>query len=280
VAADVATRYPERAGELGVDQAEIERWQRAADSIVVPFDDELGVTQQSEGFTRYRRWDFTKTTADDYPLLLHFPYYQLYSSQVIKQADLVFALYVCGECFTPEQKRRDFDYYEQITVRDSSLSASIQSIVAAEVGHLDLAYRYFRETALVDLQNLAGNTKDGLHLASLAGACLAVVAGFGGLRNYGHGLSFSPRLPEPLTMIRFRLMLRGRCIRVEIGREQTCYELIDGDPITIYHYGEEVTLRPDRPQPLACPPMPSISPVEPPAGRQPEQEGVGQNGES
>ena len=151
-------------------RAELATWRAAADAIVVPFDEELGVTAQSEGFTRYRHWNFAATDTDEYPLLLHYPYYLLYSSQVVKQADLVFALYVCGDCFSAEQKRRDFDYYEPITVRDSSLSASIQAIVAAEVGHLDLAYDYFRETALIDLHDRAGNTADGLHLASLAGA--------------------------------------------------------------------------------------------------------------
>jgi alpha,alpha-trehalose phosphorylase len=280
VAADVASRYPDQAGALGVDQAEIERWQRAAESMVVPFDDELGVTQQSEGFTRYRHWDFSKTSADHYPLLMHYPYALLYSSQVIKQADLVFALYLCGDQFTPEQKRRDFEYYEPITVRDSSLSASIQSIVAAEVGHLDLAYRYFRETALVDLQNLAGNTKDGLHLASLSGACLAVVAGFGGLRNYGQGLSFAPRLPDALTMLRFHLVIRGRRLRVEIRSDHACYEVLEGDPLTIRHHGEPLTLQPGTPQARACPPLPPIHPVEPPPGRPPGEEGVGRNGDA
>ena len=134
VAADTATRYPQRAADLGVEAAEIEAWRNAAGNMVVPFDDELGVTSQSGGFTRYRHWDFAATPAEDYPLLLHYPYYLLYSSQVIKQADLVLALYLCGDAFSAEQKRRDFDYYEAITVRDSTLSASMQAIVAAETG--------------------------------------------------------------------------------------------------------------------------------------------------
>src|SRR3712207_7920036 len=123
--------------------------------MVIPFDDELGVTAQSEAFTRYRKWDFDGTPDENYPLLPHYPYYALYSSQVVKQADLVFALYACGDCFSAEQKARDFDYYERITVRDSSLSASIQAIVAAEVGHLELAYDYLAETAFIDLRDLA-----------------------------------------------------------------------------------------------------------------------------
>ena len=182
----------QRAAELGVDEEEIAAWRDAADAIVIPFDDELGVTPQSEGFTRYRHWDFARTPAEDYPLLLHYPYYLLYSSQVVKQADLVFALYVCGDHFSAEQKARDFEYYEAITVRDSSLSACVQAIVAAEVGHLDLAYDYLRETAFIDLRDLAFNTNDGLHLAALAGAWLVAVAGFGGMRDHGDTLRVRP----------------------------------------------------------------------------------------
>jgi alpha,alpha-trehalose phosphorylase len=274
-AADVASRYPERAAELGVDAREIAAWRAAADNMVVPYDAELGVTAQSEGFTRYRRWDFESTRPEEYPLLLHYPYYLLYSSQVVKQADLVLALYLCGDRFTPEQKRRDFDYYEGITVRDSSLSASIQAIVAAEVGHLDLAYEYFLETALIDLHDRAGNTADGLHLAALAGALHVAVAGFGGMRDYGDVLAFSPRLPEQLTGLAFRLLYRGRRIRVDVGADHARYELLAGEPIDLLHHGETVTLAPASPQTLACPERPECSPVEPPPGRAAGGRGVG-----
>src|SRR3954454_13536570 len=179
-AADLAVAHPQRAAQLEVDEEEIASWRDAAGAMVIPFDPDLRVTAQSEGFTRYRKWDFEETTQDEYPLLLNFHNYLLYSSQVIKQADLVFALYACGDRFDAEQKARDFDYYERLTVRDSSRSACIQAIVAAEVGQLDLAYDYFGETAFIDLRDLAFNTRDGLHLASLAGSWLAAVAGFGG----------------------------------------------------------------------------------------------------
>ncbi|HVL22894.1 MAG TPA: glycosyl hydrolase family 65 protein, partial [Thermomicrobiales bacterium] len=256
VAADAASRYPERAAELEVDAAEIASWRKAAAAIVVPFDDELGVTAQSEGFTRYRRWDFVGTPPSQYPLLLHYPYYLLYSSQVIKQADIVFALYLCGDRFTPEQKRRDFEYYERMTVRDSSLSASIQAIVAAEVGHLDLAYEYFRETAFVDLRDLAGNTSDGLHLAALAGTPLVVVAGFGGMRDHGETLAFAPRLPPALGRIRFRMMYRGRRLRVDVRDGEACYELLAGEPLEILHFGEPLTVAMGAPETRSCPPPP------------------------
>jgi alpha,alpha-trehalose phosphorylase len=277
-AADGADRYPERAAELGVDQREIAAWRRAAGAMVVPFDDELGVTAQSEGFTRYRPWDFAATSSDEYPLLLHYPYYLLYSSQVVKQADLVFALYLCGDSFSLAQKRRDFEFYEAITVRDSSLSAAIQAVVAAEVGHLHLAYEYFQETALVDLWDLAGNTADGLHLASLSGAWLVAVAGFGGMRDHGRTLAFAPRLPEPLTGISFRLMYRGRRIRVDIGAGYAYYELLGGEAIELYHHGESFTLALGVPQTRTCPESSHVAPVGPPPGRVAYQHGIGVNG--
>ena len=274
-AADAAARHPNRAAEFGVTADEMAAWRTAAEHVVVPFDRELGVTSQSEGFTRYRGWDFAATRPDQYPLLLHFPYYLLYSSQVVKQADLVFALYLCGDCFAPEQKRRDFLYYEAMTARDSSLSASIQSIVAAEIGNLELAYEYLRETAFVDVWDLAGNTQDGLHLASLAGAWLAVVGGVGGLRDHGTILTLSPRLPPQLARVCFRLVYRGRHIRVDIGPEDARYDLLSGDAVVLQHHGVSITLEPGRAQVHACPPLDPAPPVAPPPGREPCRHDVG-----
>jgi alpha,alpha-trehalose phosphorylase len=274
IATEIASRHQRRAAAAGVDQAEIDAWRAAADAIVIPYDDELGITAQSEGFTRYRPWDFEDTPPESYPLLLHYPYYLLYSSQVVKQADLVLALYTCGDCFDLGQKQRDFAYYETITVRDSSLSASIQAIVAAEVGQLELAYNYLRETALVDLRDIAGNTDDGIHLASMAGAWLATVAGFGGMRDHGDTLVFAPRLPPRLTRLAFRLLYRSRRLRIVVTDDNACYEL-DGDPLEIFHHGESVTLRAGEPVTLACPPPGVTEPVAPPAGREPSHRGVG-----
>jgi alpha,alpha-trehalose phosphorylase len=275
VAADVVERYPERGHELGVEQGEVEAWRAAAGAIAVPFDAKLGVTAQSEGFTRYRPWDFASTREDEHPLLLHYPYYLLYSSQVVKQADLVLALYLFGDRFDAEQKLRDFDYYEAITVRDSSLSASIQAIVAAEVGHLQLAYDYFRETSLIDLHDLAGNTADGLHLAALSGAWLVAVAGFGGMRDQGDVLSFAPRLPAPLTRLSFRVVYRGSCLLVDIRTDEVRYELLSGEPLGVFHCGEPVCLTAGSPQTRAYSTPPEPPPVTPPHGRTAGRHGVG-----
>ena len=181
-AADAVERHPQRAAELGVDDEETAGWRDAAQAVLIPYDEVLGVHPQAEGFTQHQLWSFDGTDPDQYPLLLHFPYFDLYRKQVVKQADLVLALFVCGDAFSPEEKARDFEYYERLTVRDSSLSAGTQAVVAAEVGHLELAYDYFAEAARMDLDDLEHNTRDGIHIASVAGTCIAAIAGFGGLR--------------------------------------------------------------------------------------------------
>jgi alpha,alpha-trehalose phosphorylase len=268
-AADTADRYPDRARELGVDSEEIASWRDAAEKIAIPFDEALGVHSQANNFTRHQIWDFDGTAPQQYPLLLHFPYFDLYRKQVVKQADLVLAMYMCGASFTAEQKARNFEYYEMLTVRDSSLSACIQAVIAAEVGHLDLAYDYLAEAALIDLRDLEHNTGDGLHIASLAGAWIALVGGFGGVRHTGSTLSFAPRLPDGLTRLAFTICFLGRRVRVEVTRSSAKYALADGAPLEIMHHHDRLTVAAgeaqERPIPAVAPrPAPSQ-----PAGRAP-----------
>ena len=268
-AADAAKQYPDRARELGIDLEESASWRDAAEHMNVPFDVALGVHQQAEGFTRHQVWDFAHTPPENYPLLLHYPYLELYRKQVIKQADLVLAMHLCGASFTPEQKERNFDYCEALTVRDSSLSACTQAVMAAEVGHLGLAFDYLGEAALMDLHDLEHNTRDGVHIASLAGAWVAVVGGFAGLRQRGGTFCFSPRLPEGLSRLAFSLLIRGQRLRVEVNHASARYLLEDGEPLEIGHHGDPVKLTAGVPQdrPIAAIP-PKPRPRQPP-GREP-----------
>jgi alpha,alpha-trehalose phosphorylase len=271
-AADAVERHPERARDLGVGPQEVAGWREAARAMLVPYDEALGVHPQAEGFTEHAVWDFARTGPEQYPLLLYFPYFDLYRKQVVKQADLVLALWLRGDAFSPEEKARDFDYYEALTVRDSSLSAFVQAVVAAEVGHLELAYDYFGEAALLDLADLHHNTRDGVHLASLAGAWIAAVAGFGGMRDHGGSLAFAPRLPRRLSRLAFRLLFRGRRIQVEVDHRQARYALLRGAPLDVAHHGSAVTLAPDEPvtRPIPKPPG-REAPAQPP-GRPPVPE--------
>ncbi|WP_374203748.1 glycosyl hydrolase family 65 protein [Pseudonocardia sp. ICBG601] len=253
-AAEVAAKHPRSASRLGVDSEEIASWRDAASAMFIPFDSRLGVHPQSEGFTDHQRWNFEETPADRYPLLLNYPYFDLYRKQVIKQADLVLAMQIFPEAFTEEQKRRNFAYYEAITVRDSSLSACTQSVMAARTGHLELAHQYLAEAALVDLQDLAGNTDHGMHIASMAGTWTAVVLGFGGMRCEADGLSFAPVLPTSLSRISFGLKWQGRRIRVSITPEETEYRLTDGAPMRLRHHGDPIARSTARPRPPRRPP--------------------------
>ncbi|MGH3751242.1 MAG: glycoside hydrolase family 65 protein [Pseudonocardiaceae bacterium] len=269
-AAAAVERHLEHAAAFGVDAEETASWRDAAAGMVVPYDEKLGVHPQAEGFTEHAVWDFADTPADQYPLLLHFPYFDLYRKQVVKQADLVLAMHLCPEAFTAEQKARNFAYYERITVRDSSLSAATQAVLAAETGHLDLAYDYLCETALVDLADLANNADHGLHLAALAGAWSAVVAGFGGLRHLDDGgLAFAPRLPDALTRITFRLRWRGQRLRVQITPGQAEYQLLDGAELELSHHGQLITLTAGQPVIQPAPPAPPAPPLVQPVGREP-----------
>jgi alpha,alpha-trehalose phosphorylase len=272
-AADAVARHPRRAAELDADLEEAAAWRDAARDVIIPWDDLLGVHPQSEGFTEHEVWDFAGT-GNRYPLLLHFPYFDLYRKQVVKQADLVLALHWRGDAFTAEQKARDFDYYEALTVRDSSLSACTQAVIAAEVGHLELAYDYFGEAALMDLHDLEHNTSDGVHIASLAGAWLAAVAGFGGMRDHGGKLSFTPRLPSRLERLAFRLVFQGRRLEVVVGKADASYVLLEGDPLDVDHYAERITVEPGKPVVRPIPPVPERPPPSQPPGRAPIRRGT------
>ena len=276
-AADACGQWAEAAERLEVDGDEVELWRRAADAIRLPYDDELGVHQQSEDFTQHAEWDFEGTPAAHYPLMLHHPYFDIYRRQVIKQADLVLAMHLCGDAFTPEEKARNFAYYEARTVRDSSLSAATQAIVAAEVGHLELAHDYWAETAFTDLHNLHDNVDDGMHIAAAASTWAVAVAGFGGMRDHGGRLTFAPRLPPGLTRLAFRLAFRGRTVVVDIrdedGQQTATYRLLAGEGLDTAHHGTAVRVEPGEEVTETVPPRERPEPVAQPPGKEPRRRG-------
>jgi len=270
-AAQAVERYPDRARELGIDAEESAGWRDAAEAMSTPYDEALGVHPQAAGFTQHQVWDFANTPAGHYPLFLHYPYFDLYRKQVIKQADLVLAMQLCGGHFTAEQKARNFDYYERLTVRDSSLSAATQAVIAAEVGQLSLAYDYLGEAALVDLDNLQHNTSDGVHIASLAGTWISLVVGFAGLRYGKEMVGFAPRLPDDITRLAFSVLIRGQRLRVEVTSGRARYSVDDGQQLEITHHGKTLKLSGGKPQERSIPKLtPGPPPTQPP-GREPER---------
>lgn len=276
VAAAACTRHPDASYAMGVTTEETAAWRDAADAAHIPYDDELGVHPQCQGFTTLAEWDFSANTS--YPLLLHEPYVRLYPAQVLKQADLVLAMQWQSHAFTAEQKARNVDYYERRTTRDSSLSACTQAVTCAEVGHLELAHDYAYEAALIDLRDLHRNTRDGLHMASLAGAWTALVAGFGGLRDDESILSLDPHLPDGISRLRFRLLWKGFRVTVDAHHEDVTYTLRDGPDgtLTIRHAGDDVVLDTGGPTTVAITPLhPLLPPPLQPPGKEPVRRRAG-----
>jgi alpha,alpha-trehalose phosphorylase len=202
-----------------LDPSEVAAWHRAADAMFIPYDEGLGIHPQDTNFLERERWNFEATPPDHYPLLLHYHPLVIYRFQVLKQADVVLAMYMRTAHFTREEKRRDFDYYDPITTGDSSLSACVQAIVAAEVGHETLALEYFRHALFLDLCNLHGNTPDGVHVASCGGVWAGLVHGFAGMVDDGEALRFEPRLPDSWDGITFRLLRHGARLKVDVDRD-------------------------------------------------------------
>jgi alpha,alpha-trehalose phosphorylase len=271
-AADAAQRQADLARDLGVTRDEIGAWCKAADAVNIPYDTGLGVHQQHAGFTRLPEWDF-EASRGKYPLLLHAPYFDIYRKQVIKQADLMMAQYWFGHLFDNEDKARNVDYYEQRTVRDSSLSAAVQAVTAAEVGHLELAYDYVYEAAQIDLLDIDHNSGEGLHIASLAGVWTALVAGFGGLRQHGSVLCFAPQLPRGITRLGFTLRWHGMRLDVDIDTERVTYTVRDGPDasLSVRHNGNDTTTTTAKPvvQPLTKRQPLLPNPPSQPPGRKP-----------
>ena len=227
---------------LALDKAEIESWRRCADAMYVPFDAERGIHPQDDSFLEREVWDFAGTPLENYPLLLNYHPLVIYRHQVLKQADVVLAMFLLGDEFTIEQKRRNFDYYDPLTTGDSSLSACVQSILASEIGYQDRAAEYFQYALLMDLADVSGNVVDGVHIASTGGVWMALTYGFGGMRDHGGVLRFDPRLPDGWDRLAFPLRFRERSLRVTLTPGSIELLLEDGEPLEVEVRGESVTL--------------------------------------
>ncbi len=235
---------------VGLDDAEPLEWSRCAAGMSIPFDGHLGIHPQDQHFLEREMWDLSRTPDGTRPLLLHYHPLVLYRFQVLKQADVVLALFLQGEDFSLEQKRANFEYYDPITTGDSTLSAVVQSIIAAEVGYQDLALRYFLAALFVDLADRHSNTSEGVHVASTGGVWNALVSGFGGFRDLGKGQwTIDPRLPAGWESLTFRLTLKHTRVRITVCAGEVQLLIEDGEePLTFVVRGEPVTVRPGRPQ--------------------------------
>jgi len=235
--------YEKLASNIRLEPEEIALWNIAADNMYLPYNEKHGIHPQDDSFLEKEVWDFENIPKESYPLLLHYHPLVIYRHQVCKQADVVLALFLLGNKFSLEQKRKDYDYYEKVTTHDSSLSTCIFSIVANDIGYHEKAYNYFIKTARMDLDDYQGNTHHGIHTANMAGSWMCIVNGFAGMRVYDGVLSFQPYIYPDWEEYSFKVTYRGRVIKLTINNMGTAYRLIKGEELEIIHRGKCFVLK-------------------------------------
>ena len=234
--------------KTALEPSEAKAWIHAAENMYVPYDEKLNIIPEDDNFLDKEPWDFRNTPADHYPLLLFYHPLNIYRKRVIKQADVILAMFLLGDVFSPESKKRNFDFYDPLTTGDSSLSSCVEAIIAAQIGDIDKAIRYGMAALLMDLADVGGNVKDGCHIASMGGTWMMLTYGLAGMRDHDGTLSFRPRrAPEDNAILRFPVTYRGQLLEVEIGLEQVEYALREGDRLVIRHETEEVELTRENP---------------------------------
>ena len=241
--------YNALAHKTALEPSEVSEWMRAAENMYVPYDDKLKIIPQDDDFLDKEPWDFRNTPADNYPLLLFYHPLNIYRKQVIKQADVVLAMFLLGDAFSLEAKKRNFDFYDPLTTGDLSLSSCVEAIIAAQVGDIDKAIRYGMAALLMDLADVGGNVKDGCHIASMGGTWMMLTYGLAGMRDHDGTLSFWPRrAPEDNAILRFPVTYRGQLLEVEISLDKVEYALREGERLVIRHETEGVELTRENPR--------------------------------
>jgi alpha,alpha-trehalose phosphorylase len=234
--------------KTALEPSEVEAWLRAAENMYVPYDERLKIIPQDDNFLDREPWDFQNTPEDRYPLLLFYHPLNIYRKQVIKQADVVLAMFLLGDAFPVEAKKRNFEFYDPLTTGDSSLSSCVEAIVAAQTGDVEKAIRYGMAALLMDLADVGGNVKDGCHIASMGGTWMMLTYGLGGMYDNDGTLSFSPhRAPQDNAILRFPVTYRGQMLEVEVGPENVEYSLREGEGLVIRHETEDIQLTREHP---------------------------------
>ena len=243
-----ADAYRVLVDKTALEPSETKAWKRAADNMYVPYDAKLKIIPQDDGFLEKEPWDFRNTPHDRYPLLLFYHPLNIYRKRVIKQADVILAMFLLGDAFPLEVKKRNFEFYDPLTTGDSSLSSCVEAIIAAQIGDMEKATRYGLAALLMDLADVGGNVKDGCHIASMGGTWMMLAYGFGGMRDDDGVLAFWPRrAPEDNAILRFPLTYHGRMLEIEIAHDKVEYALRDGERLGIRHESEDIELTRDNP---------------------------------
>ncbi|MBO0454454.1 glycoside hydrolase family 65 protein [Candidatus Enterococcus murrayae] len=227
---------------VSISSKEQEKWQDIVEHMYFPADEELGIFVQHDTFLDKELMSANDLSPEDRPLNQNWSWDKILRSCFIKQADVLQGIYFFGDHFTKEEKRKNFEFYEPMTVHESSLSPSIHAILAAELGLIDKSMEMYQRTARLDLDNYNNDTDDGLHITSMTGSWLTIVQGFAQMKTTGGNLSFAPLLPKEWNQYSFHINYRGRLIFVSVNKEEVKIDLKDGSALAMMLYGKEISL--------------------------------------
>lgn len=236
-----------------VPMEERETWRKMAERMEILYDKDTQLYEEQEGFFGLPHVDVDQIPITDFPLYSHWSYDHIYRNDMIKQPDVLMMMFLYNSCFTPEQKKKNFEYYEPRCIHESSLSPSVHSILASELGMTDKAYELFRFATRLDLDNYNRNTSEGLHTTSIAAAWMNIVYGYGGMRSDGELLRFAPTIPDHWNRYAFRLIYGGDVLSVEVAGETAKFHTLNGKEITIEVYGKKITVS-GKPAHITIPP--------------------------
>jgi maltose phosphorylase len=236
VLADLTKERPDRSRDLqsafACTAAELATWREMAEKMIIPYDGETGIYEQHEGFFDLPHIDVDTIPVTDFPLYHNWSYDRIYRNDMIKQPDVLMFMFLYNQSFTLAEKRANYDYYEPRCIHESSLSPSLHSILACELGKKQEAFDFFRFAARIDLDNYNRNTAEGVHVTSIAAAWMNVVFGYGGLRSDGDRLVLAPTIPEHWQSYRFQVVYRSSLLRVSVTQDSARIQLIDGPTVS------------------------------------------------
>ena len=234
-------RYQELQSTLLLSEDELALWQRCSDQTLI-IETKEGLIEQHDGFFKLPHVDIHKIPITDFPLYHHWSYDRIYRNDMIKQPDVLMFQFLYNQDFSKESKRINYEYYEPKTIHESSLSPSIHSILAAELGKNQEAYDFFGFATRMDLDNYNRNTREGLHTTSIAAAWMNIVYGFGGVRTDGPELLLAPSIPEKWTSYTFKISYQGALLEIKVSQDDVQLCLLEGSPVVVKLYGQETTI--------------------------------------
>ncbi|MGX7263415.1 glycoside hydrolase family 65 protein [Enterococcus crotali] len=242
---EIKETHPKRIEELKqqltlTDEEQV-AWAKCAEKALI-ITEENGLIEQHDGFFKLPHVEINSIPIEDFPLYHNWSYDRIYRNDMIKQPDVLMFQFLYNQDFSLESKRINYDFYEPKTIHESSLSPSIHSILAAELGKEQEAYDFFGFATRMDLDNYNRNTKEGLHTTSIAAAWMNIVYGFGGVRTDGKELLLAPMIPQQWTSYTFKIHYKNSLIEIKVKQESAQFQILEGNPVTVKIYGEQTEI--------------------------------------